>query len=127
MKIKVDEILPAALSPRLPAMGHDIETVTDEGIGGEPDSVLWQATQREARFLATQDLHSSDARRFSPGTHGGILLVRLRTPSRKALTARVGDIFAREDAAQWAGCLVVATEHKIRVRRPGRRESRRKR
>jgi hypothetical protein len=69
------------------------------------------------RFLITQDLDFSDARRYQPGTHAGLLLVRLAHPGRDALMARVAHLFVTELVDQWRGCLVVATDHKIRIRR----------
>jgi len=99
-------------------MGHDVQTVVEEGIGGQVDPTIWQAAQREARFLITQDLDFSDARRFAPGTHHGILLLRLRTLGWRGIVARVTELFAQEDVTQWARCFVVATKGKVRVRRP---------
>jgi len=118
MKIKLDENLPSFLAPRLAAMNHDVQTVVEEGIAGEPDAVVWLAAQREERFLITQDMDFSNAQRLAPGTHQGILLLRLRNPSWRAIVARVADLFAQQDVTQWAKCFVVATESKVRVRRP---------
>jgi predicted nuclease of predicted toxin-antitoxin system len=118
MRIKLDENLPWRLASRLAAMGHDIRTVGEEGIAGNTDPAIWEAAQREARFLITQDLDFSDAKRFAPGTHHGILLVRLHTPSRRTLIARVEGLFGEEDVDEWARCFVVATDCKVRVRRP---------
>jgi predicted nuclease of predicted toxin-antitoxin system len=118
MRIKLDENLPAALASRLSAMGHGVLTVPDEELTGKPDPIVWEAAQSEARFLITQDLHLADMRRFAPGSHHGILLVRLRAPSRRALVERVGDVFAHEEVNEWMRCLVVVTERKVRVRRP---------
>src|SRR6266699_2977721 len=118
MKIKLDENLPRQLVSRLTSFGHDVQTPHQEGLAGADDSTLWEAAQREGCFLITQDLDFSDARRFSPGTHSGILLVRLREPSRGSLTARVEALFRGEDVESWTGCFVVATDRKIRVRRP---------
>ncbi len=118
MKIKLDENLPSRLASRLAAMGHDVQTVVEEGIEGKPDPAVWEAAQRDARFLITQDMDFSDARRFAPGTHHGILLIRLHAPSWRSLAARVGGLFAAEDSAHWARCFVVATESKVRVLRP---------
>ena len=120
MKIKLDENLPSVVASRLAAMGDDTRTVIEEGIAGESDPVVWEAAQREERFLITQDMHFSDSRRFSPGTHEGILLVRLHAPSRRALLARVEDLFTEQDVASWARCFVVATERKVRVLRATR-------
>jgi Domain of unknown function (DUF5615) len=72
-------------------------------------------TQDEGRFLITQDLDFSDLRRFAPGSHHGILLVRLHAPDWRHLSERVAEIFRSEEVEQWAGCFVVATERKIRV------------
>ena len=120
MKIKLDENLPSLLAPRLAAMSHDVHTVVEEGIAGKPDPVVWQAAQSEARFLITQDMDFSNAQRLAPGTHHGILLIRMRNPSWRAIVARVADLFGREDVAHWARCSVVATENKVRVSRPAK-------
>jgi hypothetical protein len=82
------------------------------------DNEVWQAAQTADRFLITLDLDFSDMRRFTPGTHAGLLLVRLAQPGRNALAARVALLFETELVARWRGCLVVATEHKVRIKRP---------
>jgi predicted nuclease of predicted toxin-antitoxin system len=118
MRIKLDENLPSRLAARLAGLGHEVLTVWEEGVAGRPDSVIWEAAQRETRFLVTQDMDFSNAQRFAPGSHYGILLIRLRTPSRRALIKRVEDLFREEDVSQWPRCFVVATDRKVRVRRP---------
>ncbi len=118
MKIKLDENLPAALSEALSALGHDVDTVLAEGLAGTSDDQVWQAAQESARFLITQDLDFSDIRRFAPGTHGGILLVRLVQPGRQALVHQVETVFRTEKVQEWAGCFVVLTERKLRVVSP---------
>lgn len=115
MRIKLDENLPASLSPLLNKLGHNISTVEDEGLRGSPDSVIWQAAQREARFLVTQDLDFLDLRSFAPGTHRGILLVRLHSPSRQALSDRIMAVFGTEEVEAWLGCFVIVSSRKIRV------------
>jgi predicted nuclease of predicted toxin-antitoxin system len=115
MRIKLDENLPARLSLLLRELGHSVSTVDDEGLGGSPDSVIWLAAQREARFLITQDLDFSDLRTFAPGTHHGILLVRLHSPSRQALSDRIMAAFSTEDVEAWLGCFVIVSSRKIRV------------
>ncbi|MBZ5694480.1 MAG: DUF5615 family PIN-like protein [Acidobacteriia bacterium] len=117
MKIKLDENLPLQTATMLAALGHDVQTVREEGLTGSTDRAVWEMAQREERFLITQDLDFSDRRRFAPGTHHGILLIRLRSPSRHALIERVGGLFRTEDTVGWGGCFVVATERKVRVRR----------
>ncbi|MCC7123314.1 MAG: DUF5615 family PIN-like protein [Acidobacteria bacterium] len=118
MKIKLDENLPAALVPLLESLGHEVDTVPAEGIGGEDDDVVWRAAQAEGRFLVTQDLDFSDARKYTPGTHHGLLLVRLPQPGRLALQERIVSLFRTEPVETWCRCLVTATIRKVRVRRP---------
>jgi predicted nuclease of predicted toxin-antitoxin system len=117
MKIKLDENLPSELVGVLTALGHDVDTVVEEGLAGRDDGTVWLAAQHAARLLVTQDLDFSDIRKFQPGTHCGIILVRLRDPSRAALIARVRGLFELRPVQDWAGCFVVATEHRLRVRR----------
>jgi predicted nuclease of predicted toxin-antitoxin system len=118
MKIKLDENLPISLSVILSSLHHDVHTVAEESLSGGTDREVWEAAQRDERFLITQDLDFSDLRRFAPGTHCGILLVRLRSPDRQGLIRRIRDVFEGEEVSRWAGCFVVATEQKIRVVRP---------
>lgn len=118
MRIKLDENLPVSLVAELSALGHDVDTVHDEGLTGRPDADVFDGAQQAHRFLITQDLDFSDVRKFAPGTHEGILLLRLPEPGRVALRARVRSLFSSEDIPTWAGCFIVATDRKIRIRRP---------
>jgi predicted nuclease of predicted toxin-antitoxin system len=118
VKIKLDENLPDALLPELRALGHDVDNVAIERLNGRPDPEVWAGAQESGRFLITQDLDFSDTRRFAPGTHAGLLLVRLAMPGRLALLEQIAGVFRSEDVASWAGCFVVLSEHKLRVMRP---------
>ncbi|MEZ5366808.1 MAG: DUF5615 family PIN-like protein [Bryobacterales bacterium] len=118
MKIKLDENLPEGLVTRLQALGHDVDTVRIEGLAGRHDSDVWRGAQVAKRFLITQDLDFSDARLYQPGTHQGVLLVRLAHPGRESLLTRVEDLFLTERVTEWTGCLVVATDNKVRIKRP---------
>jgi predicted nuclease of predicted toxin-antitoxin system len=118
LKIKLDENLPDRLVAVLTALGHDIDTVYAERLTGQVDPIVWTTTQAAHRFFITQDLDFSDIRRYTPGTHAGLLLVRLARPGRDALFERVVTVFRTENVEDWRGCLVVVTDRKVRVRRP---------
>jgi len=118
MKIKLDENLPLRLATLLKGHRHDVDTVHDEGFIGHADREIWEAAQKESRFLITQDLDFSDSRKFVPGSHHGILLLRLHSPNRRRLVGRIVEIFQKESVGEWSGCFVVATERKIRVLKP---------
>jgi predicted nuclease of predicted toxin-antitoxin system len=118
VKLKLDENLPRRLVDVLAALGHDVDTVPEERLSGSDDGVVWEAAQSAGRFLITQDLDFADARKYTPGTHHGLLLVRLNQPGREALFDRVSSLFAFEDVESWKGALVSATARKVRVKRP---------
>jgi predicted nuclease of predicted toxin-antitoxin system len=110
VKIKLDENPPERLVSELQFLRHDVDTVRAEHLAGMDDNNVWQAAQSVNRFLITQDLDFSDIRRFTPGTHAGLLLVRLGQPGQDVLVARVAMLFAKEGVEAWPGCLVVATD-----------------
>ncbi|NCO41331.1 MAG: hypothetical protein COZ06_25785 [Armatimonadetes bacterium CG_4_10_14_3_um_filter_66_18] len=66
----------------------------------------------------TLDLDFSDARRYLPGFHAGILVLRPHRQGRKAIHALASAVLERDDLLCFAKCLAVADEVKTRVRRP---------
>jgi predicted nuclease of predicted toxin-antitoxin system len=118
MKIKLDENLPAELRDLLRLAGHDVHTVPSEQLAGRDDQTIFQAAAVEGRMLITQDLDFSDVRLFRPGTHPGVVLVRLHSPSRQSLIARVRQVLQTESFDSFAGCLVVISDNRLRIRHP---------
>ncbi|MDO8585903.1 MAG: DUF5615 family PIN-like protein [Armatimonadota bacterium] len=118
MRIKLDENLPASLRDVIAAFGHDVDTVPIEGCQGADDEKVWAAAQQAGRLFVTQDMDFSDLRRFVFGVHSGIVVVRLREPSRITLRERLQTVFGTEDVESWAGCFIIVTDHKVRVRKP---------
>ena len=118
MKLKLDENIPNSARARLALLGHDVDTVLDENLGGRPDPQIWDATQHEQRFLVTQDMDFSDTRQFAPGTHYGILVVRLPDSEQWRIADYLVGWFSSHESNSWSRCFVVATANRIRVRRP---------
>lgn len=118
MRIKLDENIPHRLADVLEQMGHDVDTVFDEGLKGKSDEEIWAAVRQHDRFWITQDLDFSNIHQFTPGTHAGILILRLRDPGRKNLFRRILTVFQGEDVESWKRCFVVITDRKLRVQRP---------
>ena len=116
MRLKLDENPSARTLEVLAGYGHDVDTVRDEGLTGRADADVWKATQADRRLLITQDLDFSDTRQFAPGTHEGLLRVRLREPGGNGSFDAVSRIAAEPHA--WSGCFVVLTDHKLRIKRP---------
>ena len=112
MKIKLDENLPARLVSTLAALGHEVDTVASEGLAGSDDPRVWAAAQADGRFLITQDLDFADVRRFMPGSHHGVLILRVRAAGAAALFDRITRIFRFEATERSAGKTVIASDRK---------------
>jgi predicted nuclease of predicted toxin-antitoxin system len=118
MRIKLDENLPESWIADLAGFGHDVDNVRMEGLAGRNDPDVWRSAQTSGRFLITQDLDFSDIRKFAPGTHEGLLLLRLRAPGRLALAKRLTELFRTESVESWSRCFVLVSDRKLRIRRP---------
>ena len=90
----------------------------DENLAGEPNKRIWHACSLEDRFLITQDLDLSDTRKYPPGTHAGIMILRVADDSRENLIRLVLQAFAEHDISAFQRALVVVTDVKIRIRQP---------
>lgn len=119
MKLKLDENLPESAATRLAALGYEVDTVLAERLGERSDEDVWAAVQSEGRFLVTHDLDFSDARKFRPGSHAGVLIVRLPDSEQWRVGDHLVAWFSDPDARSWGRCLVVATVSKVRVARDG--------
>lgn len=118
MRIKPDENIPHRLADLLEQLGHDVDTVLEENLTGKSDEIIWEAVRQDDRFLITQDLDFSNIHKFAPGTHAGILILRLRDMGRQNIFQRILAIFQKEDVESWKRCFVVITDHKLRIQRP---------
>ena len=115
MKLKLDENIPQSAAARLATLGYDVDTVLDEQLGGRSDEDVWAAAQAEGRLLVTHDLDFADTRKFEPGQHAGVLIVRLPESEqwrvgdhrRLVLGSRcqnLGALHGDRNAAQGARC-----------------------
>ena len=116
--VKLDENLSLAHVDLLRHAGYDADRVDQQGLSGATDEQVWGRVCADNRFFITLDLDFSDVRRYPPGTHPGILLIRARNCSASA----VRDILAREAAERslddLRGCLAIANPSFTRIRRP---------
>jgi predicted nuclease of predicted toxin-antitoxin system len=121
-RVKLDENLGQTHSRFLQRLGYDADRVHDQGISGASDEIVWERVVAERRFFITLDLDFSDVRRFQPGTHPGILLIRARTRSRSAVLEVLRRSIEEHPLETLVGCLAIADERLTRVRRPPRPE-----
>ena len=73
----VDESLPRAVTRALVAAGHDVADVRDIGLRGAPDDAIAVHARATHQIVVSGDLDFSNALRFPPGSHPGIVVARL--------------------------------------------------
>lgn len=117
MRVKVDEDLPSAAVRLLRARGYNAEGVVDEGMGGWKDPAVWQAIQAEQRFLITADKGFGDIRRYPPGTHPGILLLRPDEDGIRPVVELLDYLLTAYNLSKLSATVTVVTPRGIRIRR----------
>lgn len=116
--VKLDENLSRSHAELLRRCGYDADRVHDQGLSGASDLAVWDRVVAEGRFLITLDLDFSDVRRFPPGTHPGILLIRGKSKGRGTVLDILQRVLAERPLEMLKGCLTIADENSTRSRRP---------
>lgn len=117
LRIKVDEDLPTELTGLLRDAGHDAMSVNDQRLTGSSDQTIWDIIQAENRLLITADKGFVHAQLHAPGTHAGVVLLRLPQESRGAYLALTKKLLGEFDLQIASSAIVVATPHTIRIYR----------
>ena len=89
MKFKVDENLPVEAAEILRKYGLAADTVGDEYLSGSDDEVIASRSRSEDRILVTLDLDFANIRAYPPGTHGGVVVFRLKRQDKATVLAYV--------------------------------------
>lgn len=118
MKIKIDEDLPKAVTELVRSTFPDTESVMEEGISGILDPELWKIAQKEERFLITGDKGFANIRKYPPGTHFGVLLLRPEGEGIPQTKQLIQEVLKSGMLDRLAGCIGVAKPGKLRIRRP---------
>jgi predicted nuclease of predicted toxin-antitoxin system len=113
---KLDENIPPEGAAIFLSAGHDCHTVYDEHLAGASDSLIVNACNLEQRILVTLDLDFSDVRRYPPGSHPGIIV--LRAPRRTKhtilrLLIRISHLLQTQSVS---GRLWIVDESRVRIR-----------
>ena len=86
MNFKLDENFGTRTQHIFRELGHNADSVIDEGLGGASDIALYQVCREHGLCLVTLDLDFSDVLRFPPQETGGIVVLRCpRNPSLSLL------------------------------------------
>ena len=115
MKFKLDENLPASSAEVLARVGHHVDTVTSEGLKGAPDQDVVAAAAAAGRVLITLDQGMGDIRAYPPGSHAGIVVLRLADQSAAAVTQAVSELASFAEPTTLAGAIAVLQRGLLRA------------
>lgn len=118
MKVKLDENLPASLADLLSSRGHDVDSVLSEGLLGRDDPEIAAAAKADGRMLITLDKGFGDIRTYPPGTHPGIIVLRLPDESAGTVRQAVTDLVDHHRLDDLAGTVTVLHHGRLRIRLP---------
>jgi len=113
---KLDENLPVEAAELLGQAGYDAATVVDQRMVGVDDTSLAHACKQEGRVMVTLDLDFADIRTFRPGTHPGIIVIRLIDQSKPRCLDAVKRIIVTPTSESIEGRLWIVDQRAIRIR-----------
>jgi predicted nuclease of predicted toxin-antitoxin system len=116
MKFKIDENLPIECAEILRESGFEADTVYDEGLNGNPDSIIFNVCTQERMVLITLDLDFSDIRTYPPNTHFGIIIFRLNNQSKLKIIQKLKRVIHIMGIELLEGCIWIVDEQRIRIR-----------
>ena len=118
MKFKLDENLPVSAASVLAAAGHDVDTVPGEQLAGRPDQDVVAASTAAERVLISLDVGLGDIRAYPPGSHAGIVILRLSDQSAATVIKAIGDLASLTEPESLAGAVAVLQRGLLRIRHP---------
>lgn len=116
MRFKLDENLPLELVQDLEELGHDVDSVRDEGLVGFADSNILAAAKRDMRVFLTMDKGIADVRRYPPSQYAGIVLLRPGRSGREALLELIRPNLLRILNFDLDGHLLIVNDSGLRYR-----------
>lgn len=88
----------------------------DEGLNGNPDSIIFNVCTQERMVLITLDLDFSDIRTYPPNTHFGIIIFRLNNQSKLKIIQKLKRVIHIMGIELLEGCIWIVDEQRIRIR-----------
>jgi predicted nuclease of predicted toxin-antitoxin system len=116
MKFKIDENLPDEIARDLRAVGHEADTVHDEGLAGADDTAIMCRVQMEGRTILTMDKGIANIHIYPPHQYAGIILFRPSLQGRSATLLFVRQHLPTLLQQDLSGHLFIVSETGIRMR-----------
>lgn len=116
MRFKLDENLPSELINDIVQIGHEADTVFDEGLAGASDLVILEAARGEGVILLTLDKGIASITDYPPAKFSGIVLFRPDASGRGTVLRFVRERLPDVLKLEMEGRLLVVGPSRIRIR-----------
>ena len=112
MRFLLDENVRAEIGAWLRTAGHDVVHVPP----GLPDAAIFRLAQEQHRILVTHDAKFANILRYPPGTHGGIIRLKIHPPSVAITLHSLEALLAQVPGTAFAHTLYVLEKDGFRKR-----------
>lgn len=115
----VDACMPKSSAKLLKGLGHDALDAREISLGGAKDPKIYEYAQKENRILVTRDKGFGDIRSYPPGSHAGIVVLRLPSSFTASQISKVLKDFIEDvETEQLKKGLAIVEVGRYRIRRP---------
>jgi len=117
VKFLTDENVFVPIVRELRALGHDVFDVKEQQLSGTKDPDIFKMAVEQERALITMDKDFSNIILYPPGSHFGIIVLKLYRLSVKVTTQTFMAAFEALDNARIRGNTIIIDKNKTRIRR----------
>lgn len=116
-KFLLDENVPPAIGVFLQNLDFDVVHAKDSGMLGASDNQIMDLARQEERTLITFDKHFADLVLYPPGTHWGVIRIRIHPPLLSDVIQALQQFLKQFDLSTIQGTLIVLENNGFRIRR----------
>jgi predicted nuclease of predicted toxin-antitoxin system len=116
-KFLLDENVPPAIGVFLRNMDFDVAHAKASGMLGASDDQIMDLARQEERTLITFDKHFADLLLYPPGTHWGVIRIRIHPPLLADVVQALDHFLKQFDLSTIRGTLIVLENDGFRIRR----------
>lgn len=118
MRFKLDENLDPSVALIFRSAGHDVHTVSEEGLNGAVDAKVSAAAVEEDRILMTLDLDFADPLRLPPQGTPGVIVLRPGLPLLGLIRQVAAEVLPFLESESPAGKIWIVELGRIRIHSP---------
>ncbi len=116
MNLFADECVYKVTVDLLRSWRHDVLTAQEVGLSGKPDEEILAYAVRHERVLITIDMDFSNIRHYTPESHRGIIVAKIRPRNADAVHKVLQHLLNNIKPGRLNTSLVIIDQTKYRIR-----------